>query len=599
MKIIFFYLYFLYFLFFLHEINAIEYTKDVKKVNNKISYINTYVPNPTIQIRKLYKENKDKNNYTINVINTTQIMNIAKKSNDNDEYNIIIKDETTNDLNNTSINFFDCYSFTRMNDYILSVIYYSIVISYIILFIIIKNYHRYFTFLNKDILILRHVFKLGNLLFLCSYILWWNSILFYSFYNTTTSQILSMLGAWISLNLASVFLPITRNSFWVLLLNISYNDIVFTHKVIGVLCFTSILIKFIYCLIQFDSSFFIILIKQSTGGSPIFGLISTISFILCTIVSFHLIRKNWFELFYYSHRILSSFGIIFGTLHYASTFYYILPSILLYIIDIFLRIYFMRSPIYSRIKNVGYNKSSSIFIELSLMKKIKTFPGCYFLICFYSDISKYQWHPLSLITNDKNTLSFCAKDNGGNSWTSKLKNVINEYNILLDSKIYIQGPYGTDFSKYYKNNKYNNIILFCGGIGITPLISIIEDLDLKIKFNNLNILKKINFIWIVNNQYLIKSFEKYFMNLSDKFIINIFITGQDLEYADDINVQFYYKLNIFYYKPSVVSLLTKNLILKKRNCIISCGSSNLIKIIQTYNYRLNNFDTDLYYESFS
>ena len=75
----------------------------------------------------------------------------------------------------------------------------------------------------------------------------------------------------------------------------------------------------------------------------------------------------------------------------------------------------MRSPIYSRIKNVGYNKSSSIFIELSLMKKIKIFPGCYFLLCFYNDISKYQWHPLSLITNDKNTLSFCAKDNGGNS----------------------------------------------------------------------------------------------------------------------------------------------------------------------------------------
>jgi NAD(P)H-flavin reductase len=259
----------------------------------------------------------------------------------------------------------------------------------------------------------------------------------------------------------------------------------------------------------------------------------------------------------------------------------------------------MRSPIYSRIKNVGYNKTSSIFIELSFLKSIKTFPGCYFLLCFYKDISKYQWHPLSLITNDNNILSFCAKDNGGNSWTNKLKNVINEYNILLNSKIYIQGPYGTDFSKYYKNNKYNNIILFCGGIGITPLISILQDLELKIKYNTLNNLKKINFIWLVNNQYLIKSFEKYFMNLSNKFIINIFITGHDLEYADDINVNFYDKLNIFYYKPSVSSLLTKKLILKENNCIISCGNPNLIKLIQTYNYTMNNFQTDLYYESFA
>ena len=259
----------------------------------------------------------------------------------------------------------------------------------------------------------------------------------------------------------------------------------------------------------------------------------------------------------------------------------------------------MRSPIYSRIKNTGYSKTSSIFIEITLLKNIKTFPGCYFLLCFYNDISKYQWHPLSLIINDKNTLSFCAKDNGKNSWTHKLKNVINEHNMLSESKIYIQGPYGTNFSKYYRNNKYGNIILFCGGIGITPLISIIKDLNSKIKSNNLNKLKKVNFIWIVNNQYLIRSFEKYFMNLSNKININIYITGHDLEYADDINTNFYDKLNIFYYKPSVISLLTTHLVLKEKNCIISCGSFNLIKIIQTYDYKVNNFDTELYYESFS
>lgn len=628
--------YILYLCSFINLTYVNSYKNNISNINNQTYNIQTYniqtynntnenlykklyinilsnrqLKNKEKKNKKKDKETKDNHQSTKEIYNNTsinQINNTSTNIGNNTYINHNIQENTNENTlssknkiisNNNTLYFFDCYSFTRMNEYMLAIIYYSIIILYIICCIIMKKYDKYFTFLNKDILICKYSFKLGNLLFISTYILWWCTVLFYSFYKTNKSEIISRLGAWISLNLASVFLPITRNSFWVLLLDISYNDIILTHRVLGLLCFISIILKFIYCLAILPTSFFVILINQTTGGSPIFGIASTISFILCVFVSFYLIRKNCFEVFYYSHRILSSIGIITGTLHYASTFYYILPSILLYIIDIILRLYFMKSSIYSRIKNVGFNKTSSIFIEATLLKNIKTFPGCYFLLCFYNDISKYQWHPLSLISISNNTLSFCAKDNGINSWTNKLKTVINEYNVLLDTQIYIQGPYGTDFSKYYQNNKYNNILLFCGGIGITPLISILSDLDSKYKLKHLNNLENITFFWIVNNQYLIKSFEKYFTNLNDKVIINIFITGHDLEYADDINTTFYDKINIFYYKPSITSLLTKNLKLEKDNCIISCGSKEFIKVIQTYNYSMNKFKTDLYYESFT
>jgi predicted ferric reductase len=135
--------------------------------------------------------------------------------------------------------------------------------------------------------------------------------------------------------------------------------------------------------------------------------------------------------------------------------------------------------IYSHFKITGNEKNgtSCIFIHITLLNPIKVNYGSYFFICF-KDVSSFQYHPLSLISEYNENLIFCAKDRGPNTWTNMLKRHDSsiEKNILMNKDIYLQGPYGHITIDYTKD-KYKYIFSVAGGIGITPIISVLQDIN--------------------------------------------------------------------------------------------------------------------------
>jgi hypothetical protein len=136
----------------------------------------------------------------------------------------------------------------------------------------------------------------------------------------------------------------------------------------------------------------------------VMGTVSSLSIILTSILAIPLIRKYIFELFYYSHRILCVVTIVTMTLHSVSSIYYVIPSLLLYLIDLLLRILYIKKAVYTKIVtyDLAFNKNYNI-MTLKFQDKIDVHPGTYFFICC-KNISKTQWHPMSLMNIRRLTL---------------------------------------------------------------------------------------------------------------------------------------------------------------------------------------------------
>jgi predicted ferric reductase len=255
----------------------------------------------------------------------------------------------------------------------------------------------------------------------------------------------------------------------------------------------------------------------------------------------------------------------------------ILPSLILYLFDIIIRYKSTHKALYSHIKMSGSEKynTSCILINIEILKTVKTKPGSYFFICF-KDISGFEWHPLSLIFQTNDNLLFCAKDMGKNSWTNKLKlfdsENLGKTEMFKKRDVYLQGPY-YHITIDYKLNKYKHIFCIAGGIGITPIISIIQDIQKLFLKNKLSKLKKVYLIWIIPHVTLLETFNSILTKFDSIIDINIYCTKKSNLF--DINFNFYYT------KPKIDKLLDEyiinNNIDNKLSGVICCGPNSLSK----------------------
>jgi len=441
--------------------------------------------------------------------------------------------------------------------------------SFIILYTIFIYSFKSCILFNENINLYCCFMSKSNLVFSIFYFIWWLSLFIFSFFYKNH---LYSLGVWICLNIAFILLPMTRNSLWVTVFNIQYNHLIYNHKFVGVLTFISVVTKFIAVIVKYNFNFLF------ERFNMLMGTLSTLSVVIISLLSIPIIRRKIFELFYYSHRIFALLIIITMSLHYISCLFYIVPAILLYLIDIICRWANINKSVYTKINNFYFSdlETTYILLTLKMKKKLNIKPGSYFFICCL-DISTFQWHPITLLSNDNNILNFCIKDMGKNSWSSKLKNFEKNKILTNEINIYLQGPY-SHFHLSYKNNIYKYIINISNGIGVTPFFSILEDINEMYIKNQLSNLKKVIFIWIVPNELFIKPFIKTLEKLNKDIIdIQIYVTKPTS--IHDINENYYQLFNILNCRPKITNYIEKFIIdhvfEKNDMCILSCGSESL------------------------
>ncbi|KAL6174937.1 hypothetical protein ACLB2K_051582 [Fragaria x ananassa] len=236
---------------------------------------------------------------------------------------------------------------------------------------------------------------------------------------------------------------------------------------------------------------------QNTGRIYLAGEICLLTGLVIWITALPQIRRRQFEIFYYTHHLYMVFLLFFlfhaGDRH----FYTVFPGIFLFGLDKLLRIIQSRPETCILSARVFPSKA----IELILPKD----PGLKYtptsvLFLKVPSISKYQWHSFSIISSssvDANSMSILIKSEG--SWTSSLLNLIqteqkSDADHMKCIPVAAEGPYGPASMDFLR---YDSLLLVAGGIGITPFLSILQELVAAQNSGRYKFLPKIQLIFAV------------------------------------------------------------------------------------------------------
>ncbi|XP_031480708.1 ferric reduction oxidase 7, chloroplastic-like [Nymphaea colorata] len=302
-----------------------------------------------------------------------------------------------------------------------------------------------------------------------------------------------------------LFLPISRGSSLLRLIDIPFEHAIRYHIWLGhvtMLLFTLHGLCFIVSFALQGALQNEIINWQDTDISVFPGVISLSAGLLMWATSLSPVRKNYFELFFYTHQLYIVF-VIFFALHVG---YFIFcaaaGAIFLFVLDRFLRFCQSRTAV----DVLSAKCLACEAIELTLSKpQNMTYSPLSFIFLQVRELSWSQWHPFSVSSSPLDgRLHLTVLIKGLGQWTQELReSILNVQKhpqmcipYLHSSKITaaVEGPYGHE-SPYYL--QYENLILVAGGIGISPFIAILRDILHRATEKRTCLPKNILLVWSV------------------------------------------------------------------------------------------------------
>lgn len=343
-------------------------------------------------------------------------------------------------------------------------------------------------------------------------------------FSRTTAQVaLSLLGLMV--------LPVARNSLWSHVFGLGWEAMVRFHKVAARCFLVTVLVHMFSFWFVFSEKH---VFPQAIFGSPnafitdnlTIGIMSTFFIFLVLpimgVLTLNYVRRRHFELFYFSHFF--SMVLFCATIwHAASAWYFLLPGLALWAVDHLLRFTKSCRPV-----TVAALQASGAVTELrfrvvpdvlsapsapaSTLADAKTFAheqGQYVFVNV-PEIALLEFHPFSISSSPLDEASSChIKSMGTGTWTGRLHALAQklEKEGGLPPTVNVDGPYGLPFAF----RQHTKILLMAGGIGITPLHSILRTLLLLSLspegLGNDCCLKAVRLVWSVRDRSQIALFK--------------------------------------------------------------------------------------------
>ena len=205
------------------------------------------------------------------------------------------------------------------------------------------------------------------------------------------------------------------------------------------------------------------------------GVVASSCFVIMLLTSCNYVRRNHFELFYKVHIVGGITAFIslsahfsFGKLDAAA------PFLLLMLGDYFYRAVRTIRADATIVKTTRFADSRDaphfLAIEVKSDRVRLAEPGQYFFVRIPS-VARLQWHPFSVSSapEDENIV-IVLKDLG--DWTHHLCCAPNHH-LPTDASISLDGPYGR---LAVPLPCYEAVLLWCGGIGCTPMFGVLSHL---------------------------------------------------------------------------------------------------------------------------
>ena len=242
---------------------------------------------------------------------------------------------------------------------------------------------------------------------------------------------------------------------------------------------------------------------------PVYGFVAFILFCGMSLLAFEPIRRAQYDLFQLFHQ-LHWFGVFFLVLHTKSNGGAValgfIPGILLQLADAFVKLRALAAPlrvVESGIVGAGSAGGEVTHLVLPLVggarHDLHLGQFCYLNI---KSISWFQWHPFSIsaVERQAGMVHFDIKSMGAGTWTGRLAEMVRNQSPSLH--VALHGPYGTlslDLSRY------RAVTLFAGGIGITPLIHILETVCASRSEAQFSEMQSIHLVWAVRDMSLVEA----------------------------------------------------------------------------------------------
>ncbi|XWS66102.1 hypothetical protein CRYUN_Cryun05aG0171500 [Craigia yunnanensis] len=347
--------------------------------------------------------------------------------------------------------------------------------------------------------------------------------------------------------LAFLFLPVARGSLLLRLIDIPFEHATKYHVWLGHLTMMLFTLHGLFYVIAWAIKGTLIkelLEWKNIGVANLPGVISLLAGLFMWVTSLHPVRKDYFELFFYTHQLYVVF-VVFLALHVGEFLFSIVAGgIFIFMLDRFLRFCQSRRTVdvlsakclpcgtvelvLSKPQNLRYNALSFIFLQVR-------------------ELSWLQWHPFSVSSSPldgKYHLSILIKVLG--EWTARLRESIlsmsetepqKDLPLLTKTMITasVEGPYGHE-SPYHL--MYENLILVAGGIGISPFLAILSDILHRVRDGKPCLPRRILVVWAVK-----KSDELPLLSTIDMESICPF-------FSDKVNLE----INIYVTRESMPSL---------------------------------------------
>ncbi|CAG8521182.1 11125_t:CDS:2, partial [Cetraspora pellucida] len=335
--------------------------------------------------------------------------------------------------------------------------------------------------------------SIGEIIIFCLYISINIIFLVIPFGGSGIPSTINIRAAYVALGNAAFIYPLaTRNSIFLKLIGVPFERMIRFHRWVG---------RTIFFLLSFHASYQIQFygslnrILLAGDNVTLYGFLAYVSLFIIMIMSHSLFRRFFFEVFYWSHFFFIFF-FIFGCLHQPQFIVFTIYGFVLYIIDRIIR--FVSG--FNSVEIVSIEALSANVSRIAFYFKPYYEAGQYMFVNFpnlNTPVSLITWHPVSFSSapgvDDINHDTIHMKVQG--SFTRRLFAKSQEggmHNVHLKMKI--DGPYGRpslDFSSY------RTVMLVAGGIGITPMISILKDLVDR-QISNMPIMtQSIYFLWTV------------------------------------------------------------------------------------------------------
>jgi NAD(P)H-flavin reductase len=363
------------------------------------------------------------------------------------------------------------------------------------------------------------ILVLSFILFIALFFCYWYYIHMYEGYEpnhfNATQKWARTLGMMSLTVMGFMLLPVSRNSILSTVFGVSWEAMIKFHRWMGnIFLGFSMAHIFAFCLVFNEENIWpqalLRVVSKIEGHSPKSNALvpdnytvpaMTVIFFFLVIPAFlfgtfNFVRRNYFEVFYFSH--FASMILIMGTLyHAASAWYFLLPSLALWLVDHAIR-FTKASEDSEVIKCSAHSSLSDDFTEIKFIvhptvqnglfghgksregssKGLDYESGQYVFVNIPA-VSLLEVHPFTISSSPlDDCTSLHIKAQGLHTWTAKLHNVVSymhRHNMSpQDLRINIDGPYGMPF--HYKN--HSQILLVCGGIGVTPCHSILRTLVL-------------------------------------------------------------------------------------------------------------------------